>query len=225
MTRLETLLVGALLTAALPLFAQTKKAAGTAAKKPVMAAKAITPENAIAPADPALASQAQPWHKHLADPRFHGGYLLWFSLNENLDQVFEKMGQPANIMDHGMYRSLQYLINVLDRHDYSHSFVFVRDTKELLSVTRTYEFPEIIDGLFPRKGTDVFWYPDAEKKEYGARARRLSGDRLLLAFGSTEPGQPTTQLMLIKRSALPAFAPWILPQLEELEKQASTPQP
>jgi hypothetical protein len=218
----HTLIVGALLLAALPLFSQVKK---QTVKKPVAAAKAATPENAIAPADPALAAQAQPWHKHLSDPRFHGGYLLWFSLNETPAQVEEKMGQAQNVMDHGPYRTLQYMINVLDRHDYSHSLVFLRETGELVSVTRNYEFAEFVDALFPEKLTDRFWWPNKEKPQYGARARRLSGDRLLLAFGSLEKGQPTTQLMLIKRSALQAFAPWILPQLEELEKQASTNQP
>jgi hypothetical protein len=149
------------------------------------------------------------------DPRTTASYLLKFSLQENQAEVRARLGQPAQVADFGPnYFSWLYQIGIADHHDYSHTLCFSREDGKLLSVTRTLE-EEIVDDLFPAAETSVHHWPSAEKPQYGLRLRRLSGDRLLLAMGSTRPGQTTSQLILIRRSALPFFFPWLASQLEK----------
>jgi hypothetical protein len=164
----------------------------------------------------------QPWHKHLADPRFQGGYLLWFHLDESEDSIKNKMGEPAVVVDFGSFQSWQYQINALDKHAYSHSFVFRQSDQRLLSVTRTYEYGEIVDPLFPPKLTEVYRHVDGQGAAYAVRARRLSNQRWLIAFGTDQVGQPVSQLMLIRQQALRQFLPWLDEQIHKASMVSSS---
>ena len=46
------------------------------------------------------------------------------------------------------------------------------------------------------------------------RLRALSPETLLLAIGTSKPGERTAQLILIHRSALKTFIPWLDQQLQ-----------
>jgi hypothetical protein len=133
--------------------------------------------------------------------------ILAFQLSERSGQVLQRLGQPALIVPFGEFESWQYQIGVEDNHEFSHILLF-RDG-ELLSLTRNWEQERTVDELFPPEASKVYYYPDAKNPEYGVRVRRLSGGRVLMAMGSSEPGQPTGQVVLIRESELPHFHPWL----------------
>ena len=58
-------------------------------------------------------------------------------------------------------------------------------------------------------------FPDAQKPTFSIRVRRLSGGRLLMAIGTSKPGQTTGQLVLMRESELTHFYPWLEEQLAE----------
>lgn len=156
------------------------------------------------------------------DPRTAASYLLKFTLQESATEVRARLGEPSQVADFGPnYFSWLFQIGIADHHDFSHTLCFSREGGKLISITRTLE-EEIVDDLFPAAETTVHHWPSAEKPQYGLRLRRLPGDRLLLALGSTRPGQTTSQLVLIRRSAVPFFFPWLSPQLDKLEKRAGS---
>lgn len=159
---------------------------------------------------------APPWHKHSSDPRFQGGYLFWFTLDETPQQLIEKLGQPAQVMEMGADLLIwQFQIDVVDKHEFSHVVCIRKKDSKVVSVARNYEVPENVEGLFPPNLTEVHrWFQDG-KPGFGVRLRRLGNGRLLLAMGSEKPGQPTSQILLIRESELKIFMPWLERSLQE----------
>jgi hypothetical protein len=133
--------------------------------------------------------------------------LLAFQLNEKPAQVIQRLGQPALITPFGEFQSWQYQIGVADNHEFSHILLF--RGSELLSLTRNWEEERTVDEMFPAKESKVYYYPDARNPAYGVRVRRLSDGRVLMAMGSTEAGQPTGQVVLIRESEVQHFHPWL----------------
>jgi hypothetical protein len=84
----------------------------------------------------------------------------------------------------------------------------------VVSVTRNFGEPQVVDDLFPAAETTVHSWPSTGTPKFRVRLRQLSGESLLLAIGTAKPGDRTTQLMLIRRSALKTFMPWLAEQLQ-----------
>lgn len=139
---------------------------------------------------------------------------LWFLLNETKDQVTRALGNPTFVAEFGQdFRSWQYQIGDIDHHDFSHVVVFRKSDGTIVSVTRNYEPERNVDALFPEPETTVYHYPDAQRREYSLRLRRLSGGRVLMAMGTSAPGQVTGQIVLMRQSELRFFYPWLYQQL------------
>ncbi len=137
--------------------------------------------------------------------------ILDLSLTETPDQVTRILGRPALVADFaGDFLSWQYQIGDIDHHEFSHQLVFRRSTRSLISVTRNYDPPRILDDLFPASETTTHHSPD---KSFHLRLRRLSGGRLLMAMGAAEAGQQVAQVLLIRQSELAHFYPWLAKQL------------
>jgi hypothetical protein len=163
------------------------------------------------PSDP-----SQPWHRHSSDPRFQGGYLFWFSLDETPAQLIEKLGQPAQVGEMGPdFLIWQFQISIVDKHEFSHVICIRKRDNKIVSIARNYEFQENVDGLFPPKITEVHQWMQDGKPGFGVRLRRLSNGRLLLAMGSEKPGKPTSQILLIRESELGIFMPWLRDSLNK----------
>jgi hypothetical protein len=158
----------------------------------------------------------QPWHRHSSDPRFQGGYLFWFTLDETPEQLIEKLGPPAQVGEMGPdYLIWQFQIGMVDRHEFSHVICIRKSDNRIVSIARNYEFQENVDGLFPAKLTERHQWKRNGVAQFGVRLRRLGNGRLLLAMGSEKPGQPTSQILLIRQSALPIFMPWLEESVRE----------
>ena len=149
-----------------------------------------------------------------ADPQLRNGELSWFLLTETKDQVTRALGQPKAVAGFGHdFLSWQYQIGNVDHEEFSHQVVFRESTHRLVSITRNYDPERNVDVMFPPAETTVHHYPDGEKPQFSLRLRRLPGGRLLMAMGTSKPGQVTGQLVLMRESELRFFYPWVSEQL------------
>jgi len=137
------------------------------------------------------------------------GAFSWFTLSETRQQAAAILGPPAATTAFADdLESWQYKRGGTDGHDYSHALVFRKSTGKLVSITRNWEPEQLVDAFFPPAETKVQLAPNTPTP-FGARVRRLSGGRLLVAMGSMKAGQPTGQLLLIAESEVRHFIPWL----------------
>ena len=144
--------------------------------------------------------------------------LLRFSLHESPEQIVSLLGRPQRIDDSlGGYQSWQYEFSAAEENDDNSPpawFVCLSTARrQVLSVTRNFDKPQDVDGLFPSPQTVVHYWPSKDAPQFSVRLRQLPGEVLLLAMGTSKPGERTTQLILIRRSALKTFMPWLAEQL------------
>lgn len=140
--------------------------------------------------------------------------LLRFTLDENTTQVAGILGAPAQVGEAGPHHFSWYLqLNVMDNHDYSHILLFRSEDKKLVSVTRDYGEPENVDRMFPVGESRTYYWQNGTQPQWPVRVRMLSGNRVLIAMGVAEPGQRTNQVLLIRRSAMAGYLPWLQEQL------------
>ena len=144
--------------------------------------------------------------------------LLRFTLNESPGQVMTLLGRPNRIDDSAAgYQSWQYEFPAEEENDDNSPpawFVCLSTAnRQVLSITRNFDKPQDVDDLFPASQTVVHHWPSSEAAQFSVRLRQLPGEVLLLAMGTAKPGERTTQLLLIRRSALKTFMPWLAEQL------------
>jgi hypothetical protein len=144
--------------------------------------------------------------------------LLRFTLDESPDQIIKLLGSPSHIDDSLKgYQSWQYEAPPEeDRDDNSPPawFVCVRSAdRRILSVTRNFDKAQDVDALFPAAESEAHHWPSKDAPQFSVRLRQMSGESLLLAMGAAKPGERTSQLILIRRSALKTFMPWLAEQL------------
>lgn len=167
----------------------------------------------VAAATPLFSQSLPPWSDPVVKPERNEP--IWFQLTETRDQVGTMLGKPAQVVEMGnWFYSWQYQMDSTDE-EYSHYAVFRKSDGKLISVTRQYPLERKVDELFPADETVTCFFPDSTKPAFGARVRRLSGGRLLIAMGSATKGKPTGQILLIRETELGNFYPWIQAQLSQ----------
>jgi len=140
--------------------------------------------------------------------------LLRFSLKEDATTVGQLLGAPAQTGEAGPDHFSWFLqIGMDDHHDYSHVLLFRKQDRQLVSVTRNYEAPQNVDQLFPKASGRTYYWEHAAQPRWPVRVRLLDQERVLVAMGVAQPGERTTQVLLIRRSALPQYLPWLAEQL------------
>ena len=140
-----------------------------------------------------------------------GEEIVALTLDEDRAAIARKFGSPAEVDDTQPGFESWYLRgDAQDQHEFGLVFCFRKADGKLVSVTRNLDPERTVDVLFPDAQTVTQFWPAADAPQWGARVRTLDGDRVLLAIGSTAAGKPTGQLILMRRSALPIFFPWIV---------------
>ena len=144
--------------------------------------------------------------------------LLRFTLNENPQQILTLLGRPSRIEDSAAgFQSWEYEFSGDEESDDNSPPAWLVcltiPKREILSVTRNFDKPQEVDRLFTAAQTAAYYWPSKETPQFSVRLRQLSGGLLLLAMGTAKPKDRTTQLMLIRRSALKTFLPWLAEQL------------
>lgn len=141
--------------------------------------------------------------------------LSGIQLQESSEEIRRLMGEPLLVADiNSEFRAWQYRVGEIDHDEFSHSLIFRKATNTLVSVSRTFENPLQVERLMPPSQSTYYRYPESGPTEMVVRVRGLSGDRYLLAFGSGKPGDPANQIVLIHRSAVRAFYPWLAGKLK-----------
>ena len=159
---------------------------------------------ALLPAAPVFSQQAL-W----SDPQVSAEGLKWFLLVESESDVRKHLGQPAMMADFGEYRSWQYQIGEVEHDEFSHALVFRKSDGKLVSISHTYNPERNVDMFFPANETTAHWFRAEGQPGFPMRVRKLSGGRLLIAVGTSKPGQTTGQLVLMRESELHHFYPWL----------------
>jgi len=145
--------------------------------------------------------------------------ILRFTLGETPEEVARLIGRPSHLDDSVPgYQSWQYEPPAEESGDDNSApawFVCLRTgTRQVVSVTRNFDKAQDVDALFPVAQTEVHHWPSASDRQFSVRVRRISEDALLLAMGTARAGERTSQLILIRRSALKTFMPWLAEQME-----------
>jgi hypothetical protein len=148
-----------------------------------------------------------------SDPQLSADGPKWFQLVESESAVRKCLGQPAMVADFGEYRSWQYQIGEVEHDDFSHALVFRKSDGKLVSVSRSYNPERNVDAFFPPSETTVHWFRAAGQPDFAMRVRRLRGGRVLIAVGTSKPGQTTSQLVLMREIELRHFYPWLAEDL------------
>jgi hypothetical protein len=134
--------------------------------------------------------------------------------------VVRMLGSPVQVDDAlPAYHSWLYQIDNADNHDFSHVLCFRNSDNQLISVTKNFDEPQNVEAVLPSDQTSTYYWPAAGPAQFSVRIRRLSGDRILIAMGSSRPADTTSQLVLIRRSALPLFFSWLDEQLKRGESR------
>jgi len=151
-----------------------------------------------------------------SNQKTHG--LLRFTLEERPEQVVKILGHPDRVDDFAKdYTSWQYEQADGEDHDDNLPPAYVlclsSAGERLMSVTRNFVVPQDGDDLFPPAETTAHHWPSTKASQFSVRLRKLSGGILLLAMGTSQPGERTTQLILIRQSALKVLIPWLAERL------------
>ena len=142
------------------------------------------------------------------------GELLRYSLEETPEQLTRGLGRPAQTGEGSPgYFTWYYKTDVLDQHDFSHLLVFQKADGKLASVTRNFHTPVNVYALFPARSSRTHFWPSEKDPQWAVRVRLLGEDRVLLAMGVKQEGDTTTQVVVMRRSALRSFFPWLHEQL------------
>jgi hypothetical protein len=140
--------------------------------------------------------------------------ILEFSLQERESDLVRKLGPSEHVSGDTTYRTLDYLLGSEERNDedFDWTFYFEKPSGILVSVIRNFVTPRNVDQLL---GPDFRFheYPANPQAPLQALSRVLPGGRVLIAIGLKKPGEVCSQLVLMRRSALPRFYPWIATDL------------
>jgi hypothetical protein len=142
--------------------------------------------------------------------------LLRYTLEETSTQLTRVLGPPVQISDTGVgFKTWYYQTDVLDQHEFSHLLMFRKSDGKLVSVTRNFHSPIAVDALFPERTTRTHHWPSESDRKWSIRVRTMTGDRVAIAMGAAKPGDRTTQVVILRRSTLKTFMPWLADQVGE----------
>jgi hypothetical protein len=143
---------------------------------------------------------------------------LRFTMDEKPAEIVRLIGKPGRVDDTS--RNFQsWMYDAADDEDHDDNLppayiICLRNgDQQIMSITRNYDEPQDVEALFPAGSASVYHWPAKEAPQFSVRLRSLPGEKLVLAMGTSQAGQKTTQLILIRRSALPQFMPWLAEQL------------
>jgi hypothetical protein len=143
-----------------------------------------------------------------AEPRVVAGNLRWFTLRETPTVLRQALGAPAMVAESGpALIAWQYrLADDVEHEDFSHQFLFDRDTRRLMCVTRNYELERDVSALFPARQTQLHFFPNAEAPRMALRVRTLPGGLVLTALGAAGA---SSQVVLMRQEMMPVLFPWV----------------
>ncbi|MBI3472762.1 MAG: hypothetical protein HY013_15505 [Candidatus Solibacter usitatus] len=140
--------------------------------------------------------------------------LTAFTLEESDAGIQRRMGAPRRVSNGPGYRLLEYQTapGAPEAGEFDFAFYFERPAGILIRVTRTFSEASPVDHLFPAPHSRFHRWRSSSA-ELSVRSCLLDRRRVLLAIGVARPGDRCRQLVLIRRSALSRFYPWLAAEL------------
>ncbi len=137
--------------------------------------------------------------------------ILDFSLGERESDIVRKLGPSEHLSTGTGYRTLDYLLGPEERNDedFDWTFYFERPSGALVSVTRNFAKPVSVAALLKGDGVRSHIYEAGPHASLAALSLMLPRDRVLVAVGLSKTNDVCSQLVLMRRAALPRFYPWI----------------
>jgi hypothetical protein len=135
------------------------------------------------------------------------------SLSSSKASIQERYGPPEHVREQPSSEFWDYNFGSPDENDmgFAWSFNFEQPSGRLISVTRTFDQAAPVETLFPAKQGKTATSPGPAS--IPVLYRLLDDDRVLLAIGISRSSQPCNQLVLMRRSAVKYFYPWLSSQL------------
>ena len=132
--------------------------------------------------------------------------LLAISLRESAASIEKSFGPHTHSAQGRGYSVLEFGADSSEHNDlgFEWTFYFEQPSGELLSVTHNLPEARSVDTLFPAS--------ESRRHSGGgvtALSLALPGDRLLIAIGMAERSGACSQLILMRRSVVGRFYPWI----------------
>ncbi len=142
--------------------------------------------------------------------------ILDFSLQEREIDIVKKLGPSEHLSAGSSYRTLDYLLAPEERsdEDYDWTFYFEKPSGAIVSVTRNFAKPTQVTELFRGGQVRSHKFQSGPGAPLPALSRVLPGARVLVAIGLSKSGDACSQLVLMRRTALARFYPWIAKGLE-----------
>ena len=138
--------------------------------------------------------------------------LLEYTLRESAAIVESQLGPRTHSARGKGYSVLEFGEDSSEHNDlgYEWTFYFEQPSGELLSIAHYLPEPRSVAIFFPQGETQF------HRQESGVSAisRLLPGDRILIAIGMARRDSPCSQIILMRRSAVERFYPWIAAELK-----------
>lgn len=134
------------------------------------------------------------------------------SLDATPSVIAAKLGPPDHVREEKTFRIWDYNLGAADENDMGFAWTFFFDGKgELLSITHNAGGGETASRFFG----DLTWQRASSPAPGSLPVvfARSGDDQVALAIGISNAGQPCNQLILIRRSALERFYPWLREKL------------
>jgi hypothetical protein len=132
-----------------------------------------------------------------------------------MKDIAAKFGSDAHSVRGNGFAVLEFGDDTTDHSDLGYEWVFYFDmpSAAMVSATHNSVAGASIKSYFPPTETRVHVYKNGSST-MSAISRILPGDRVLIAVGVANPESQCSQMVLIRRSALKRFYPWIAKDLE-----------
>jgi hypothetical protein len=132
--------------------------------------------------------------------------MVQYTLNETPAMIESKLGPSTHSAWGRGYSVLEFGDDTSGHNDlgYEWTFYFEQPSGDLLSVTHNVFPPRSVAAFFPAAETRAHQHGSMT-----AISRSLPGDRVLIAVGMTKREDECAQIILVRRSALGRFYPWI----------------
>lgn len=129
--------------------------------------------------------------------------------------IAARFGSGAHSVRGNGFAILEYGDDSADRTELGYEWVFYFDMPGGAMVSAAYNTVAgtSIKSYFPPGATKVHLYKNGTSS-MSALSRILPDNRILIAVGAANPESRCSQLVLIRRSALERFYPWIAKDLE-----------
>ncbi len=140
--------------------------------------------------------------------------LLSFSLDLTEVALRNRLGDPDHVREQAAYRVWDYNLGPMDENDmdFGWSFYFEQPSGHLVSVTHNIAKGTTTNGLFAANRSRSIVSPAPGKLPM--LYQLIGKDGLLLGVGVSNADQLCNQLILMRRSAVNRFYPWLASQLQ-----------